>query len=107
MTDSIKGLEMMAKLSEQMVQAAGSGDWDRLVELERQMKGVRDSLPSIDRTSMDDATLLHKARLLEGMLKNQKVVMQHVRPWMDRTRKNLADSARDRAVRAAYGTPRF
>ena len=107
MSDSIKGLELMASLSEQMVEAAGSGDWDRLVELERQMKGARDSLPKTDHSPMDDATLLHKARLLEGMLKNQKVVMQHVRPWMDQTRKNLADSVRDRAVRAAYGTPRI
>jgi flagellar protein FliT len=106
MSAPIDGLERMAELSERMLAAAGESDWDRLVELERQMRQLRDGLGETC-AAEDDATLLRKARLVENMLRNQQRIIEQVRPWMDDTRKLLADGSRDRAVRAAYGAHRY
>ena len=106
MSVAIDSLERMAEVSERMLDAAATGDWDRLVELEREMKQARDKAGAGSEHD-DDATLLYKARLVERMLSNQQRILRQVRPWMDGTRELLAHGSRDRAVRAAYGATRF
>ncbi|AUN95526.1 flagellar protein FliT [Pseudazoarcus pumilus] len=106
MNVSVDCLQRMAELSERMLDAADAGDWDRLVELEREMKQARDTADAGSEHD-DDATLLYKARLIERMLSNQQRILRQVRPWMDETRELLAHGSRDRAVRAAYGASRF
>ncbi len=106
MNASIDSLQRMAELSERMLDAADAADWDRLVELEREMKQARDQA-GVGAEHDDDATLLYKARLVERMLSNQQRILRQVRPWMDETRELLANGSRDRAVRAAYGATRF
>lgn len=106
MNASIDSLQRMAEVSERMLDAAEAGDWDRLVELEREMKQARDQA-GVGAAHEDDATLLYKARLVERMLSNQQRILRQVRPWMNETRELLAHGSRDRAVRAAYGATRF
>lgn len=98
--------ESMSKVSAAMLDAARANDWDTLVALERDMAALRDEIQRVEREEpLADAgtEAARKAELIAAMLENDREIRQHVEPWLASVRKLLSGSARDRAVRAAYG----
>ncbi|NMF99663.1 flagellar protein FliT [Aromatoleum toluolicum] len=98
--------ESMSTLSAAMVEAARANDWDRLVKLEREMAASRDGILRAAGASQEPlgaAEAARKAELIAAMLENDVEIRQHVEPWLTSVRKLLSGTARDRAVRAAYG----
>jgi flagellar protein FliT len=100
--------ESMAAVSAERVEAAQANDWDRLATLEREMARVRDELMRIGPDDgpagyRSDAEPLRKAALAAQMLENDREIRRHVEPWLASVRKLLSGSARERALRAAYG----
>ncbi|AYH43108.1 flagellar protein FliT [Azoarcus sp. DN11] len=98
--------EAMSTVSAAMVEAARANDWDRLVTLEREMAALRDEIVHTADAAQEplgaDAAA-HKAELIATMLGNDAEIRSHVEPWLASVRKLLSGTARDRAVRAAYG----
>lgn len=101
-------LESMAEVSAAMVEAARANDWDRLTGLERESATLRDALMRLEpagrqQPGLTEAERQRKAALAARILDNDREIRRHVEPWLESTRKLLSGSARERAVRNAYG----
>ena len=101
-------LEQMASLSGDMVRCAEANDWDQLAGLGKQLEGLRSTLERLEplgrqSVALNEPEALRKAQLAQDVLDNQARVREHVDPWMESTRKLIADGVQDRRVRTAYG----
>ena len=106
--NSLELIETMSVLSTRMVDAARATEWDQLVALERDMAAIRVKLVRLDATGrqgdeLSDAEQTHRMSLIASILDNEREIRRHVDPWLESTRKLLAGTVQDRAVRAAYG----
>jgi flagellar protein FliT len=92
-------------LSAQMVDAARANDWDKLVDLERNVANLRDSLIGDDDNnslSVQERDLKHG--LIQRILDDDAEIRRHTEPWMEQVRRFLGGrSSRDRLERA-YGS---
>ena len=103
MPSQIELYEEMSLLSSRMVEAARASEWDNLIELERGVAGLRNTLMATPEDSnTPTADLARKHSLIQRILENDAEVRRHTEPWMEHVRKYLGDSTRRRDVQKAY-----
>lgn len=94
----------MSILSSRMVEAARAHDWDTLIELERAVAALRNSLLNNDDNSgLSSSALKLKSELIQRILADDAEVRRHTEPWMEHIRKFLGSGAKQRQVEQAYG----
>lgn len=104
MSFQIEIYQAMSKLSAEMVEAAESHDWDRLVTLEKSVSGLRDTLMAAgDGFGLSPQESELKATLIQRILDDDAEIRRHTEPWMEHVRQFLGDGARKRQVDRAYG----
>lgn len=97
MPSQIELYEAMSLLSSRMVAAARGSDWDSLIELERRIAGLRNTLMAVPEDSNAPATdSAHKRALIQRILEDDAEVRRHTEPWMERLRQFLGDGTRYR-----------
>lgn len=103
MPSQIELYEEMSQLSSRMVAAARAGDWENLIELERDVIGLRNALMATPEDADAPATnVARKRSLIQHILEDDAEVRRHTEPWMEHVRQYLGDSARRREVHNAY-----
>lgn len=107
MPSQIEIYREMSALSAGMVDAARNQDWDRLVELERSVSSLRNTLMTEEGDYLSDADRTLKAALIQRILDDDAEIRRHTEPWMEHVRQFLGDGARQRQVEKAYGAGRF
>lgn len=96
--------ETMGSLSAQMVEAAAAGDWDRLVELERDCAGLARHLEANDKPlALGETERARKLALIRQILADDAAVRRHTEPWMEQIKQFLGGGVRERNLRRAYG----
>ncbi|MDD5297978.1 MAG: flagellar protein FliT [Rhodocyclaceae bacterium] len=97
--------ETMGEISTRMVEAAQANDWDRLVELEKNVAHLRDVLRQEDHPlSLSSEERARKLRLIHRILDADAEVRRHTEPWMAQVRVFLGSVARERKIRQTYGS---
>lgn len=82
--------EEICLLSSRMVEAARARDWDKLIELERDVIRLRSRLITTPEDSeLLAADLARKHRLIQRILEDDAEVRRHTEPWMERMRQFL------------------
>jgi flagellar protein FliT len=95
MPSQIELYEEMSHLSARMVEAARGGDWDNLIELERGVTSLRNTLLATpDDNDPPAIDLARKRSLIQRILEDDAEVRRHTEPWMERMRQYLGDGAR-------------
>lgn len=103
MPSQIELYEEMSLLSARMVEAARANDWDNLIELERGVTHLRNTLmATTDDNSTASTDLNRKSSLVQRILEDDAEVRRHTEPWMEHVRHFLGDSTRRRDVQKAY-----
>jgi flagellar protein FliT len=103
MPSQIDLYEEMSQLSSRMVDAARAGEWDSLIELERDVTGLRNTLMAIpDDGNLPAGDLARKRSLIQRILEDDAEVRRHTEPWMEHVRQFLGDGLRRRDVEKAY-----
>lgn len=103
MPSQIELYEEMNGLSSRMVDAARANDWDRLIELERAVAALRDTLMSEDdNASLGIAEIERKRFLIQSILDDDAEVRRHTEPWMEQVRKFLGQGNLQRKMEQAY-----
>jgi len=103
MPSQIELYEEMSLLSSRMVEAARAGNWDHLIELERDVSGLRNILMATPEDSNAPATdQARKSSLIQSILKDDAEIRRHTEPWMEHVRQYLGDGTRRRDVQKAY-----
>ncbi len=104
MPSQLQLYEQMCALSNHMVEAARKNDWERLVNLERSVSALRDTLMAQDNEgSLTPQDVEKKRELIQRILKDDAEVRRHTEPWMEQVRRFLSGDARKRQVDQAYG----
>lgn len=102
MPSQIDLYEEIGTLSSRMVAAAQANDWDSLIELERNVAALRDTLLTADDTvATTDAE--RKRILIQQILRDDAEVRRHTEPWMEHVRQFLGTANRRQQVQRAYG----
>jgi flagellar protein FliT len=102
MPSQIELYEEIGALSSRMVAAAQAHDWDSLIELERNVAGLRDTLMTADDTVAATDTE-RKRVLIQQILRDDAEVRRHTEPWMEHVRQFLGTANRRQQVQRAYG----
>lgn len=103
MPSQIDLYEEMSQLSSRMVDAARAGEWDSLIELERDVTGLRNTLMAIpDDSDSPAGDMARKRSLIQRILDDDAEVRRHTEPWMEHVRQFLGDGLRRRDVEKAY-----
>ena len=99
MPSQTKLYEEMSILSAQMVAAARTNDWERLIALEHAVAALRDVLMNDDNNALSEPELESKTRLIQRILDDDAEVRRHTEPWMERLR-HFLDGATKKRLRA-------
>lgn len=103
MPSQIEIYQEMSALSAQMVEAARSHDWERLVALESSVSALRDTLMAEDdNTGLAPGDRGLKATLIQQILDHDAEIRRYTEPWMEHVRQFLGDGAKKRQVAQAY-----
>ena len=104
MPAQIEIYEQMCALSTRMVDAARANDWERLIDLERSVANLRDTLvKDADNASIDPQDAEKRRALIQRILKDDAEVRLHTEPWMEQVRRFLSGNVRKQQVDRAYG----
>jgi flagellar protein FliT len=103
MSRQIDLYQEMSRVSVAMVAAAREGDWEALIELERGVARLRETLMSMpEDANIARADLLLKRQLIEHILDNDAEIRRHTEPWMEHVRHLLGDNQRLRELHRSY-----
>lgn len=96
--------EAMMGITEQMVQAAESGDWDLLVELEQQCAAYTKQLKDSEQPlALVGANRERKVAAIRQMLDDDRKIRDLTTPWMAQLSALISNSGNQRRVAHAYG----
>lgn len=104
MPAQIEIYEQMCALSTRMVEAARANDWNRLIDLENAVAGLRATLQETENGGSDAQEADKKRELIQRILRDDAEIRRHTEPWMEQVRRFLTGNARKRQVDQAYGT---
>lgn len=104
--DIIQTYEAILEITAQMLEAARSADWDRLVEREKQCRALVDKLMAARMdVELDDDARRRKAEIIRKVLSDDAAIRDLTQPWMARLQHLLTSAGQERRLQAAYGRP--
>jgi flagellar protein FliT len=89
MASQIETYQDMSLLSAEMVVAARTNNWERLVTLEQSVALLRHTLATAVDDGLSDQELELKATLIRRILDDDAEIRRHTEPWMERMRRFL------------------
>lgn len=103
MASQIELYKQMSILSARMAQAARASDWDRLVDLERNVAALREALQGM--ADLDPAAIEsgEKRRLIQSILEDDAEVRRHTEPWMEQVRVFLGQGPKPKDLDHPFG----
>lgn len=96
--------EQIGSLSARMVDAARDGNWDHLVDLEANVRTLREQLTRGADLDPGPVDIERKRNLIQQILDDDAEVRRHTEPWMEQVRRFLGAGAQKRRVERAYQT---
>lgn len=97
--------ESMVSLTDQMVRAAESSDWDRLVLLEQECAAHVRRLKEFEpQEGLDAANRERKVTAIRRMLDDDRRIRDLTMPWMAKLNALINSSGVERRLARAYGT---
>lgn len=89
----------------EMLNAARSSDWDRLIELEQDCGTLVDSLRRDDTApSPGPEYMQRKATLIRKLLADDAEIRRYTEPWMAQLEVYLGSARQENRLQRAYGT---
>lgn len=99
--------EQLSVLSTRMVEAARTNDWERLIDLERSVVQLRNTLMQESDMAAENSEETERRRtLIRRILEDDAEVRRHTEPWMEQVRRLLTGNAKKGQADRAYGTSR-
>jgi flagellar protein FliT len=96
--------DAMSVKSAQMVVAARSADWNRLVALEKDCSALVAALKQVDKPDSrpDAGYVKRKVALIRKVLADDAEIRRHTEPWMTRLQAYLGSARQEQRLLHAY-----
>jgi flagellar protein FliT len=102
--DVLSVYEAVVDLTEQMVQAASSGDWDELVVLEERCSVHVQSLQHGEATiALTEPGRQKKAAIIKKILADDRKIRDLTMPWMAQLSALINSTGTEKRLASAYG----
>lgn len=96
--------ESMVGLTEQMVAAASSSDWDRLVELESRCATCVEALRQNEAAiALNADSRLRKIEYIKRLLADDRKIRDLTMPWMAQLSAMISNTGTQRRLSSTYG----
>ncbi|RFC32223.1 MAG: flagellar protein FliT [Candidatus Nitrotoga sp. SPKER] len=99
----IENYELLSSITAQMRVAATDGQWDKLVELEKQcsqhvaiMKAQDIGIPP------NESTRLRKVALIRKILEDDAEIRNHTEPWVEQLQHIIHSTGQERRLQQTY-----
>lgn len=101
----IENYEYLSSLTAQMRVAATQGEWDHLVELEKQCSQRVASMKEQDAaTPLDETTRLRKVALIRKILADDAEIRSKTEPWMAQLQRIMQSARQEHRLLEAYSS---
>jgi len=103
MNPVIENYELLSSIMGEMRAAATQGEWDHLVELEKQCRQRVGAMKAQDAaTPIDESTRLRKVALIRKILADDKDIRDHTEPWMAQLQHLIQSTGQERRLLQTY-----
>lgn len=103
MNQVIENYEFLSSITGKMRVAATQGEWDHLVELEKQCSQRVETMKAQDASApVDETTRLRKVALIRKILADDAVIRSHTEQWMAQLQRIMQSTVHERRLREAY-----
>lgn len=103
MNPVIENYEFLSSITGQMRAAATQGEWDHLVELEKQCSQRVDAMKTQDAAAtLDENARLRKVALIRQILADDAEIRNHTEQWMVQLQRIMQSTGQERRLREAY-----
>jgi len=109
MTGHEQILEVYGSLSERtghMLEAAKESDWERLVAMEQDCRGLIERLKIIDARALnpDPHYVERKVEIIRKVLADDAEIRRHTEPWMEKLQALLGSARQMHKLERTYGS---
>jgi flagellar protein FliT len=97
--------ESLSTLTEQMHEAAMHGEWDHLVDLERQCRQELAVIMPLDATSaLDERARQYRAQLIRKILAHDADIRSRTQTWMVQLQNIMQSTRQEQRLQQTYGS---
>lgn len=101
--ESIRVYENIAMITDQMLTAARSGDWDQLISLETRCTDQVRSLQTGEPPQLTGQLRERKVQIIRKILSDDREIRNLTEPWMAHLAKLINSTGTERKLNNAYG----
>lgn len=99
--------DCLARTTGQMLSAAQSGDWDKLVDLERRCAELIARMSALETEDpLPEDLRNRKAAMIRKVLTDDAAIRNITEPWLEQLGAMLGSNVQERRLLRAYGPPR-
>ena len=96
--------ESLSALTEQMCEAAERGEWDRLIDLEKQCRQQVAVMEQVEvSATLDESSRQRKARLIKKILANDADIRSRTVAWMGQLQRIMQSNRQEQRLHQTYG----
>jgi flagellar protein FliT len=104
-TQAIANYEFLFTLTGQMRDAAISGEWDHLIDLEQQCSQHVAAMKPIDEsTTLDEPARQCKVQLIKKILAHDADIRNRTVTWMGQLQRIMQNNRQEQRLQQAYGS---
>lgn len=105
MNPVIENYEFLSSITAQMRVAATHGQWDQLVELEKECsRHVEVMKTQVVGISPDENTRLRKMELIRKILADDAEIRNHTEPWVAQLQRIMHSTGQERRLQQTYSS---
>jgi flagellar protein FliT len=102
MSFGVENYEYLSSLTGQMREAAVQGDWDNLVELEKQCSQKVSTMEPEPTVQSDEEARKRKIALIKKILADDAEIRNRTEVWMEQLQRIMQSSRNESQLRRAY-----
>ena len=100
----ITNYESLYALTAQMREAAVRGEWDQLIDLERQCQKYVAAMKQADAsTTLDEPSRQRKAQIIKNILAHDADIRSRTVAWMGQLQRIMQSNRQEQRLQQAYG----
>lgn len=100
----VSNYESLSAITEQMRNAANQGEWEKLVDLEKQCSRHVETMKTADAaTKLDESARQRKIQLIKKILADDADIRSHTEAWMGQLQRIMQSNRQEQRLHQAYG----
>lgn len=102
MDSVLEHYQHLSELTGRMRAAAAEGEWEKLVELEKESRRLTEVIMTLDLTPPDEESRRRKAALIRQILADDAEIRNRTQAWMQQLQRIMQSARSEQRLQQAY-----